>query len=102
MLKTTSAASGTVHKVNAGIASTHLISSHTAYSVYLFNSRYFVVRLLASLLPNDLHVIWPACSYSALNLAKVPRGLTSTRKLQDTRLPLYKCSDFFLKGTCCC
>ena len=57
MSKILSAASGTVHQTEAGTSFTHLISSHTAYIVYLSISLSPFVLLLPALLLllNDLH-----------------------------------------------
>ena len=70
ILKTTSAASGTVHSnINHGIPHAHLISSHTAYTIYLSNSLSFFLILLASLPLSDLHDFGLESPYSAVNLA---------------------------------
>lgn len=69
MSKTLSAASGTVRQTDAHISYAHLISSRTAYIIYLSNSPSSSLLLLASQLLNDLHDPCLACSYPTGNTA---------------------------------
>lgn len=94
MSKRLSAAPGTVYKTDADIPYAHLISSHTAYIIYLSNSLCSSL-LLASQVLNDLHDLVLACSYSTV-ISEVD---SRPEKPSDVRGPLYKSQDLFLKGT---
>lgn len=64
--KTSSAASGTVHKTDAGISYAHLIPCRTAYIIYPSDTLSSSLLLLATKALNDLHDLWLASSYSTV------------------------------------
>ena len=87
MSKRLSAASGTVHKTDADTSSyAHLISSRTAYTVYLPNSLSSSLLLLASQVLNDLPDLELVCSYSTV----ISQVDLARKTLRGVRNSLYK------------